>query len=228
MPENLTEAKFVHSRDEFLVESEQETRLNNYLPTFRAVAEQLRTIGGVKIRPSDGQSAQDWLMKYINRLKADELVLIVSHLKDQDRFTEIGTGVSLISEKICPLIDGTSAKISEYTDITKPLVWTIGCDTWDYYASLEEMPAPIMTTSVRISYPQSVFIAEKILRSGRNVRSIIYSVQRDLIPVNPPIGRKPAPTKHPHLPTERPNPRLHLMVDIQNGNNIVTERTMIG
>lgn len=126
------------------------------MPTFKDIAQEMTQLGGIKITPST-EPASTWLAKYIAGTDKDDLVLIVSHVKKGVAYIKNSEGdVIRNPDGILPLIDGSSYSISANAN-QKPLVWTVGCDTWD---TLSEGVSGFAITR-QIYYSESLNITKK-------------------------------------------------------------------
>jgi hypothetical protein len=209
VPENLAEAKAIHGDD-------LEPELNSYMPTFNQVSQELTRLGGTKIHSTSTESASAWLDRYLEDVGEDELVLIVSHV-ERERIALKNPDGNFVPypDGILPLVDSSSYAISK-TANHKPLVWTVGCDTWD---TLSE-GIPGLSISRPIEYRESIDIVKAILESKDTVRSVVRNLQNkqySSLPFNPP--KKP---KSKHFGQERPQIPLQMVVEVVPGNNLLT------
>ncbi|NKN15511.1 hypothetical protein [Rhizobium laguerreae] len=234
VPETEAEAISVHGPSVLQVGLPR-SKIVSYLPKLKSVAEAYRQLGATKIEAASGLSASEWLSNYLNSLPKTDIVIIASHVVKSETLALNSDNIPLeYLDGILPLVDGTFHRLSGFSGVDRPMVWTVGCNTWDLMAGEAILKTPLLTISSRITYPESFFITKTLISDTSSIRSMTERIQRTnfilryLDSVSPATPRIETPSDGAsHLPLLRPRQRIELLVENTLGNNILLDEKMV-
>jgi hypothetical protein len=226
VPKSLEEAKIVH-------DDASERLLSQYMGRFRSVSDAFRGLGGIKITSGESK-ADSWLTSYLSNVPKSDLVVIASHVEEFIGMSRGSDGMLRPIQKLMlPLVDGSKFELASIKGDDRPLIWTVGCNTWDVLSTGENLAAPELSISHPLEYQQSVAVVRNLLSGRESGRTMIAAIQKmELSQVQPSksvarvVSRPSAPVRRnlKHFSPTRPKTKAQIIVYNIDGNNILTDQ----
>lgn len=137
-----------------------------------------------------------------------------------------------IPKLMLPLVDGSKFELASINGVDRPLIWTVGCNTWDVLSTGENLAAPALSISHRLEYQESVAVVRNLLSGRDSGRTMIAAIQKMELSRALPSKSAARAVSHPsapvqqnlkHFPSTRPKTKAQIIVYNIDGNNILTD-----